>query len=62
MPSRRKLSPSSNCSSAGGLAGVRLGVVRGISYGLFGAPGEFVGQARGLGAGMIRAYVTGPGG
>ena len=37
-------------------AGVRLGVVRGISYGLFGAPGEFVGQARGLGAGMIRAY------
>ena len=61
MPSRRKLSPSSNCSSAGG-AGVRLGVVRGISYGLFGAPGEFVGQARGLGAGMIRVYVTGPGG
>jgi hypothetical protein len=37
-------------------AEVRLGVVRGISYGLFGAPGEFVGQARGLGAGMIRAY------
>ncbi len=37
-------------------AGVRLGVVRGISYGLFGAPGEFVAQARVLGAGMIRAY------
>ena len=36
--------------------GVRLGVMRGISYGLFGAPGEFVGQAREIGAGLIRAY------
>ena len=36
--------------------GVRVGVVRGISYGLFGAPGEFVAAARGLGAGMVRAY------
>ena len=34
--------------------GVRLGVVRGISYGLFGAPGEFVAQARGLGAADLR--------
>ena len=31
-------------------AGVRFGVVRGISYGLFGAPDAFVPQARALGA------------
>jgi len=37
--------------------GIRLGIVRGISYGLFGKPGEFVPQARALGAGLIRAYV-----
>jgi hypothetical protein len=37
--------------------GIRLGIVRGISYGLFGEPGEFVPQARALGAGLIRAYV-----
>ena len=37
--------------------GIRLGVVRGISYGLFGPPGEFVPQARALGAGLIRAYL-----
>jgi len=37
--------------------GIRLGVVRGISYGLFGKPGEFVPQARALGAGLIRAYL-----
>ncbi|WP_432992581.1 hypothetical protein [Dactylosporangium sp. CA-233914] len=35
----------------------RLGVVRGISYGLFGPPGEFVPQARALGAGLVRAYL-----
>ena len=29
--------------------GIRLGIVRGISYGLFGTPGEFVPQARALG-------------
>jgi hypothetical protein len=39
------------------LPGIRLGVVRGISYGLFGKPDEFVPQARALGAGLIRAYV-----
>lgn len=39
------------------LAGVRLGVVRGISYGLFGKPDEFVPQARALGADLLRAYV-----
>jgi hypothetical protein len=39
------------------LPGIRLGVVRGISYGLFGPPGEFVPQARSLGAGLVRAYV-----
>ncbi len=37
--------------------GIRLGVVRGISYGLFGEPGEFVPQARALGAALIRAYL-----
>jgi hypothetical protein len=37
--------------------GIRLGVVRGISYGLFGQPGEFVPQARALGAELIRAYL-----
>jgi hypothetical protein len=30
--------------------GVRLGIVRGISYGLFGKPDEFVPQLRELGA------------
>jgi hypothetical protein len=34
-----------------------LGVVRGISYGLFKEPGEFVPQARALGAGLVRAYL-----
>jgi hypothetical protein len=37
--------------------GIEVGVVRGISYGLFGPPGEFVPQARALGAGLIRAYL-----
>ena len=37
--------------------GIRLGVVRGISYGLFGKPGEFVPQARALGAELIRVYL-----
>ena len=32
-------------------------MVRGISYGLFGPPGEFVPQARALGAGLVRAYL-----
>ena len=36
---------------------VRLGVVRGISYGLFGSPGVFVPAARALGARLVRAYV-----
>ncbi|HEY3979744.1 MAG TPA: hypothetical protein VGM79_20885 [Streptosporangiaceae bacterium] len=44
-------------SSTAGRLGIRLGVVRGISYGLFGEPGEFVPQARALGAGLIRAYL-----
>lgn len=39
------------------LPGVRFGVVRGISYGLFGEPDEFVPQARALGAGLVRSYV-----
>jgi hypothetical protein len=36
---------------------MRLGIVRGISYGLFKAPDEFVPQARALGAGLVRAYL-----
>ncbi|HEY7174070.1 MAG TPA: hypothetical protein VH442_04050, partial [Micromonosporaceae bacterium] len=39
------------------LDGIRLGVVRGISYGLFAKPDEFGPAARGLGAGLVRAYV-----
>ncbi len=39
------------------LPGARLGVVRGISYGLFGKPDEFGPQARALGATLVRAYV-----
>src|SRR5262245_53126207 len=37
--------------------GIRLGVVRGISYGLFGKPDTFAGEARALGARLIRAYL-----
>ena len=36
---------------------MRMGIVRGISYGLFKEPGEFVPQARALGAGLVRAYL-----
>ncbi|HKR69134.1 MAG TPA: hypothetical protein VJT16_09875 [Streptosporangiaceae bacterium] len=37
--------------------GFRVGVVRGISYGLFGPPGEFIAAASSLGAGLVRAYL-----
>lgn len=37
-------------------AGIRLGIVRGISYGLFGKPDEFMPQVRELGAGLVRVY------
>ncbi len=36
---------------------MRMGIVRGISYGLFKEPDEFVPQARALGAGLVRAYL-----
>ncbi len=36
---------------------MQLGIVRGISYGLFKEPDDFVPQARALGAGLVRAYV-----
>ena len=36
---------------------VTLGVVRGVSYGVFGPPDTFVPQARSLGATLVRAYV-----
>jgi hypothetical protein len=39
------------------LPGVRLGIVRGISYGLFGKPDQFLPQLRELGAGLVRVYV-----
>jgi hypothetical protein len=38
------------------LPGVRLGIVRGISYGLFGKPDQFVPQLRELGAELVRVY------
>jgi hypothetical protein len=37
--------------------GVRLGIVRAISYGLFAKPDQFMAQLRGLGAGLVRIYV-----
>ena len=39
--------------------GIRLGVVRGISYGLFGPPGEFGAQARAWGPGWSGRTCTG---
>ena len=39
------------------LSDIRVGVVRGISYGLFGAPDAFAAAARDLGAGLVRLYV-----
>lgn len=38
-------------------AGIRLGVVRGISYGLFGPPDPIAEPVRELGAGVIRCYL-----
>jgi Beta-galactosidase len=38
------------------LPGVRLGIARSISYGLFGKPDQFVPQLRELGAGLVRVY------
>lgn len=37
---------------------IKLGIVRGISYGVFGAPGRFMPELRGLGAGVARVYFT----
>jgi hypothetical protein len=37
--------------------GIRLGIVRGISYGLFGTPDTFMPQLRELGASLVRVYV-----
>ena len=36
------------------LPGVRRGIVRAISYGLFAKPDQFMAQLRGLGAGLVR--------
>jgi hypothetical protein len=36
--------------------GIRLGIVRSISYGLFGKPDQFVPQLRELGATLVRVY------
>lgn len=38
-------------------AGIRLGVVRGISYGLFGKPDDSVAAAASTGAGLVRTYL-----
>ena len=38
-------------------SGIRLGIARGVSYGLFGPPEQIVGPIRDLGAGLVRAYV-----
>ena len=37
---------------------VKLGIVRGISYGAFGAPGEVIAPTRALGASVARVYFT----
>jgi hypothetical protein len=37
--------------------GIRLGIVRGISYGLFGKPDIFMPQLRELGATLVRIYI-----
>src|SRR4051812_48565050 len=39
------------------LTETKLGIVRGISYGLFGPADEFMPQLRGLGARLARVYV-----
>jgi hypothetical protein len=36
--------------------GIRLGIVRGISYGVFGKPDAFVPQIRSLGGSLVRVY------
>ncbi|HTP18027.1 MAG TPA: YceI family protein [Solirubrobacteraceae bacterium] len=38
-------------------SGIRLGIARGVSYGLFGPPDQFVAPSRDLGAGLVRVYV-----
>ncbi|MEU9688921.1 hypothetical protein [Amycolatopsis japonica] len=44
-------------STAEPLPAIRIGVAQGASYGLFGPPEEFVPQARGLGAGIVRVNI-----
>ena len=39
------------------MEGFRIGVVRGVSYGLFGEPDPFMKQAAALGAGVTRVYI-----
>src|SRR5690242_8601749 len=38
-------------------AGIKLGIVRGISYSLFGKPDKFMPQLRSLGANLVRVYI-----
>ena len=42
----------------GGNTGIKLGIVRGISHGVFGSPAPFMEQARGLGARVVRVFLT----
>lgn len=38
-------------------SGIRLGIARGVSYGLFGPPEALIAPSRELGAGLVRVYV-----
>jgi hypothetical protein len=40
-----------------GPEGIRLGIARGVSYGLFGPPDDVVGPSRELGADLVRVYI-----
>src|ERR1700756_1982648 len=37
--------------------GIRMGIARGVSYGLFGPPDALVCPTRALGAGLVRVYI-----
>ena len=41
-----------------GKADFALGIVRGISYGVFGPPGVFMPQMRALGSRIARVFIT----
>ncbi|MFD0168743.1 hypothetical protein ACFVJH_32060 [Streptomyces decoyicus] len=51
--------PVQECRESAAPAGVRMGIVRGIGYGMFGAPDSFVPEMRRLGGTLVRVYVYG---